>query len=165
MQPDVPTAHDEYVIDDFVVSEGDEHAPLVHSSRVDVDVQNIITGKRKRRATRTIYDEPEFACALADQMMSDIPESERDAALWDECDDAVIDTDDEPEHSSEDETSGDEPVSPSPSMPQPAEAVPQRTVSPGTPKADRLPEASDDEDYNPSGSGSDSDGALDDASE
>jgi hypothetical protein len=190
-------APNEYLFDGFVVND-DEAAPvLAHSSRVDVDVKNIITGKRKRRATQTIYDDPEFAVAFAEQMMSDIPETERTAALDDECDDAIILTDDEtdddlPASDEDPPAEGDPPAAPAASVPTTAPAASVPTTAPAAsvpttapaasvptaapadgvssdppvramPKRDECVDTtgSDDEDYNPSGTSSESDVELD----
>ena len=101
---------DEYVLDGFVVGDTseDQPAPAPTGSALDIDIANIVTGKRKRRATRTIYEEPDFATAICEQMMQDVPEAEITAAIADDCDDAVILTSDEESDEENDEKpSGD----------------------------------------------------------
>lgn len=90
-----------YVLDGFVVAEDDDDpacgadAAGDTSALVDVDERNIVTGKRRRRATRTIYEDEEFGRTLAETMLADVPDHELGAALDDDCSDAVILTDDE----------------------------------------------------------------------
>lgn len=93
-----PTADDEgdsdadgdcYVLDGFVVADTDEVQTSRHSG-TDVDARNIVTGKRRRRTTKFIYEDPDFADAVAMTMLADVPQDELDAAISGDCGDAII---------------------------------------------------------------------------
>jgi hypothetical protein len=83
---DSPGSEDEYELDGFVVADDDESvAPETTSTLTDVDQSNILPpGKRRRRSTRTIYDEPEFQEQLSDTLLADVPDDELMAALVDD---------------------------------------------------------------------------------
>ena len=105
--PEAPSAgesdsdDDCYVLDGFVVADTDD----VQTSRppgTEVDERNIVTGKRRRRGTRFIYEDPEFADAVASTMLADVPPDELDAAISGDCGDAVILSDSDSDSDSED---------------------------------------------------------------
>jgi hypothetical protein len=81
-----------YVFDGFVVADTDEVQTL-RPPGTEVDERNIVTGKRRRRSTRFIYEDPDFADAVATTMLADVPPDELDAAISGDCGDAVILTD------------------------------------------------------------------------
>tara|TARA_B100000886_G_scaffold330819_1_gene281654 strand:+ start:1720 stop:2235 length:516 start_codon:yes stop_codon:yes gene_type:complete len=78
-----------YVLDGFVVADTDEVQTSRHPG-TDVDARNIVTGKRRRRSTKFIYEDPDFADAVATTMLADVPQDELDAAISGDCGDAVI---------------------------------------------------------------------------
>jgi len=85
-EADAPPPDDEYELDGFVVA--DEDADDGNTTQLtDVDEANILPpGKRVRRATRTIYDEPDFQVQFSDVMLADVPDDEVAAALGDDTD-------------------------------------------------------------------------------
>ena len=87
-----------YVFDDFVVKDAEDPVETCSASTsllVDVDPANIVTGKRRRCAPKTIYEEKEFSRAIASTMLADVPADEIAAAVEEDCDDACIDSDEE----------------------------------------------------------------------
>lgn len=86
---DSPGSDDEYELDGFVVADDDDSAASgATSTLTDVDQANILPpGKRRRRSTRTIYDEPEFQEQMSDTLLADVPADELEAALVDDTDD------------------------------------------------------------------------------
>ena len=83
---DSPESDEEYVLDDFVVADEDDSEASVTTALTDVDQSNILPpGKRRRRSTRTIYDEPDFQEQISETMLADVPDDELDAALSDEA--------------------------------------------------------------------------------
>jgi hypothetical protein len=100
------SVEDSYILDGFVVRDSD----AIEASAADADTgavvdglsaSNIVTGKRRRRSTRFIYDEPEFSEAMCSTLLSDVPAEEYDAVLADDCDDCEIMTDDDNDAESE----------------------------------------------------------------
>ena len=77
-----PGPDDEYELDGFVVADDtDEDANPETAAGADrdacaIDEGNIITGRRTRRPTRFIYDEPDFADHIATTMLADVPDDE-----------------------------------------------------------------------------------------
>lgn len=95
-----------YVIDDFVVEDAEDPVQACATSTsllVDVDPANIVTGKRRRCAPKTIYEEEEFSSAIASTMLADVPADEISAAVEEECDDACIESDEDSSNESGDE--------------------------------------------------------------
>ena len=90
-EDDAPDPDDEYELDGFVVADSDEVKPAEADSRsriTDVDESNILPpGKRRRKSTRTIYEEPEFQAQLSETMLADVPADEIEAAVEENVDD------------------------------------------------------------------------------
>lgn len=90
---DEPPSPDHYVLDGFVVNNDSEESIDRPTPLTDIDPANIVTGKRRRRATRTIYTEPEFQSSIAHVLLADVPDSELPAVLTDNVNDVYIVTD------------------------------------------------------------------------
>ena len=102
----------DYVYDDFVVrddtedGQGDAAATQCTTPLTDIDSSNIVTGTRKRRAPRTIYDEPDFQEQVASMMLADVPDAEMEAALTGETGICSSDSDGEGGEADEDDGEG-----------------------------------------------------------
>ena len=86
-----------YLEDGFVVSDDKEDAQERGTSLTNVCATNIVTGKRKRRAPRTIWDDPDFQEQIASAYLADVPDEEMAAALASDVPDAAISSGDEDE--------------------------------------------------------------------
>ena len=80
-----PGPDDEYELDGFVVADDDDagEEAAVPPAGLEVDVGNILPAgtRRTRRATRSIYDDPEFATELVATLLTDVPQDEIAVAI------------------------------------------------------------------------------------